>query len=96
MGVPNLLGGSSGGWLTSRLSARPRCQRVQSMNLKVECPGSYLERYSHHHVYLVLCGGIFDKSFEVSRNMLRGIDHDFICLQQFNATRNAQLLSPHT
>ena len=45
-GVPDLLGGSSGGCtVEERLSAKGRCQRVQSMNLKVKCPESYPERY---------------------------------------------------
>ena len=33
------------GWKAA-INVRPRWQRVQSMNLKVECPESYLERYS--------------------------------------------------
>ena len=37
-GVPDLLG--------ERLSARPKCQQVHSMNLKVECLESYQEIYS--------------------------------------------------
>ena len=33
-------------WLVEEwLSARPRCQRVQSLNLKGECPENYSERY---------------------------------------------------
>ena len=39
---------------------------------------------------LVLCGGISGKSFEAPCNMLQGIDHDSIRLQQFHATCNTQ------
>ena len=40
--VPDLLGGSSAGWL----STRPRCQLVHSMNLKVEFPERYLDDFT--------------------------------------------------
>ena len=39
----------------------------------------------------MLCVSISGKSFEAQRNMLRGIDHDSIHLQQFHATCDAQL-----
>ena len=46
MGVPHMLGGSSSGWLKSAwLSARPKCQQVQSMNLNVDCLETYLGIY---------------------------------------------------